>query len=122
MNAKELYKDKSERTQKWMQQLINTIESDGKKQPAAHAVSLEMIADAIELYFKSYEIIIKEGVIVPGHDGTPKKHPAFVSLVNQQNYIAKMLTLFGLNKMSSAKLAKMDVGSGAQDELERILS
>ena len=122
MNAKELYKDKSERTQKWMQQLINTIESDGKKQPAAYAVSLEMIADAIELYFKSYEIIIKEGVIVPGHDGTPKKQPAFVSLVNQQNYIAKMLTLFGLNKMSSAKLAKMDVGSGAQDELERILS
>ena len=122
MNAKELYKDKSERTQKWMQQLINTIESDGKKQPAAYAVSLEMIADAIELYFKSYEIIIKEGVIVPGHDGTTKKHPAFVSLVNQQNYIAKMLTLFGLNKMSSAKLAKMDVGSGAQDELERILS
>ena len=122
MNAKELYKDKSERTQKWMQQLINTIESDGKKQPAAYAVSLEMIADAIELYFKSYESTIKEGVILPGHDGTPTKHPAFVSLVNQQNYIAKMLTLFGLNKMSSAKLAKMDVGSGAQDELERILS
>ena len=121
MVDKTAYKDKSERTQKWMQQLVKTIESDGKKQPEAYVVSLEMIADAIELYFKSYDAIIKDGVMVIGPNGLPQKHPAFSPLTNQQNYIAKMLSLFGLNKMSKAKLSKLDSADSSLDELDRIL-
>ena len=122
MDAKKKYKNYSERTKEWMQQLFDALEEGGKQIPQAFMVSLDLLADAVEVYEAGMQSIRDNGVMVANDRGYKVKNPAITIVNNEQNYIVKMLTQYGLTKLAKARLAKIDDEDGEASPLDEFLS
>lgn len=104
MNKYEKYTAK---TQAWMNNLIKTLKRDvGDELPESYYVSLDLIADAVELYFNALEEIKANGLIYTTHKGDKLKNPAIPVINSTQLFIHKMLSSFGLTMMSAAKMKR----------------
>ena len=122
MDAKKKYKNYSERTKVWMQQLFDALEEGGKTIPPAFMVSLDLLADAVEVYEAGMQSIRDNGVMVQNDRGYKVKNPAITIVNNEQNYIVKMLTQYGLTKLAKARLAKIDDEDGESSPLDEFLN
>ena len=122
MDAKKKYKNYSERTKEWMQQLFDALAEGGKQIPPAFMVSLDLLADAVEVYEAGMQSIRDNGVMVANDRGYKVKNPAITIVNNEQNYIVKMLTQYGLTKLAKARLAKIDDEDGEASPLDEFLS
>lgn len=99
----------SKKTQEWMNQLLNTLKKqcDGNI-PDSYYVTLDLIADSVELYFDALQRIKKDGIVIKGGRGDKVKHPAISVINNCQTFIQRMLSSSGLTALSAAKLNKSD--------------
>ena len=122
MDAKKKYKNYSERTQVWMQQLVDALEDGGKPIQPAFMVSLDLLADAVEVYEAGMKSIREDGVMMKNDRGYKVKNPAITIVNNEQNYIVKMLPQYGLTKLAKARLAKIDDEDDGESPLDEFLS
>lgn len=114
------YNKYSNKTQDWMNNLINSLKKEvGEEIPDSYFVSLDLIADAVELYFNAINEIKVNGLICHTPKGEKVKNPAIPVINSTQLFIHKMLSSFGLTMMSASKMKKQNLP--APNELDEFL-
>lgn len=109
------YKKYSPKAQEWLNRLITTLKKqcDGEL-PESYYVTLDLIADSVDMYFTALEQVKKDGITIKDKRGIPVKHPAISVINNSQLFIQRMLNASGLTALSAAKLKKGDVSNPSE--------
>jgi phage terminase small subunit len=106
----ERYMKYSRKTQEWMDNLLTTLSKQCEGNiPDSYFVTLDLIADSVELYFDALQRVKNDGIVIKGGRGDKVKHPAISVINNCQTFIQRMLSASGLTALSAAKLNKADL-------------
>lgn len=108
MNAKEIYKKYPEKVQKYMQNVIDCLKQDYKEIPSSWRVSLDLIADNVDIYLKAKEDIDKNGLIRKDTHNRTFKNQCFPLMTTAQDHIIKLLQSFALTPMSKSKMKNVE--------------
>ena len=108
MNAKEIYKDYPKKVQEYMQNVIDCLKQDYKDIPTSWRVSLDLIADNVDIYLKAKEDIDNNGLLRKDSHGRTFKNQCFPLMTAAQNHIIKLLQSFALTPVSRAKIKNFD--------------
>ena len=106
--VKEIYKNYDKRTIEYMEMVVDQIKSDYKIVPSSWRVSLDLIAQTLEIYWKSLDDINKNGIFKTDDRGRISKNQSVaIQNVCLQN-IYKLLSAFCLTPMSKSRLKQFD--------------
>lgn len=108
MDAKTIYKDYPKKVQVYMQNVIDCLKQDYKDIPSSWRVSLDLIADNVDIYLKAKEDIDNNGLLRKDTHGRTFKNQCFPLMVTTESLVIKLLSNFGLSPMSRSKLRKYD--------------
>lgn len=108
MNAKQLYKNYDVKVQEYMQNVIDCLKQDYKDIPSSWRVSLDLIADNVDIYLKAKEDIDKNGLLRKDSHGRTFKNQCFPLMTIAQDHIIKLLQSFALTPVSRAKIKNVD--------------
>lgn len=119
MDAKKIYKKYDKQVIEYMNNLINSLESQYGQINEEWRVSLDLIAFNYNIIRICQEDIQKNGLEKLDERGRLSKNPA-ISTVNQaQGNLFKLLNSFGLNLLSKSKIKE---DSNNDDGLDDLLS
>lgn len=108
MSAKEIYKNYPEKVQKYMQNVIDCLKQDYKEIPSSWRVSLDLIADNVDIYLKAKEDIDKNGLLRKDTHGRTFKNQCFPLMTISQDRVVRLLQSFALTPVSRAKMKNID--------------
>lgn len=108
MDAKTIYKDYPKKVQVYMQNVIDCLKQDYKEIPASWRVSLDLIADNVDIYLKAKEDIDKNGLLRKDTHGRTFKNQCFPLMVISEDHVIKLLQSFALTPVSRAKIKNVD--------------
>lgn len=104
MEVKDIYKDCDKRTIEYMENLISQLKQDYSVVPASWRISLDLIADDLDLYFKLKDQIKVSGLYSTDGRGQTCKNPLLPQLDRVQSNIIHLISAFGATPMSKTKL------------------
>jgi len=117
LNAKEIYKGYSEKTQEYMKNVIDCLIQDYKIIPSAWRISLDLIADNYEIYLKAKKDLDDNGLIKQDNYSRVFKNQNFQILNTTQNNIVNLLKQFSLTPLSKSKMKKFDAAELTIEDL-----
>lgn len=99
------YIDKDKKVQEYMAFICNTLVDKYKEVPETFIISLDLLAQNLEIMVKSAEALNKEDGMTDDDKYHGKKKSAPLQTYFQaQGYINNILTSFGLNPMAKSKM------------------
>jgi len=116
MKAKEIYKDKSEKVQAYMQSVIDCLEQDYGAIPNSWRVSLDLIADNYDIYLHAIDELHQHG-LTQNYGGHVSRSPAFMIMSQAQNLILALLQQFALTPVSKSRIRKFDASTVKIEDL-----
>lgn len=103
MKETERYSKKEQQTRDMMNLCIDTLHKmHGQNLPASFWVTLDMLADAFDIYYSAHSNIISKDVT----DKYNTRNPATAVFSQQQLYINRLLNNLGLTPMAAHKMTK----------------
>lgn len=117
MDAKTIYKDYPKKVQVYMQNVIDCLKQDYKDIPSSWRVSLDLIADNVDIYLKAKEDIDKNGLLRKDSHGRTFKNQCFPLMTTAQDHVIKLLQSFALTPMSRSKMRNLDTDEDIYDDL-----
>lgn len=117
MNANNIYKDYPKKVQEYMQNVIDCLKQDYKEIPSSWRVSLDLIADNVDVYLRAKEDIDKNGLLRKDKQGRTFKNQCFPLMTTAQDHIIKLLQSFALTPMSKSKMKNFESDEDLFDEL-----
>ena len=121
MDAKIIYKKYPQKVQEYMQNVIDCLKQDYKDIPASWRVSLDLIADNVDIYLKAKEDIDNNGLLRKDTHGRTFKNQCFPLMTTAQDHIIKLLQSFALTPMSKSKMRNMDIDD-SESPLDEFMS
>ena len=120
MKVREVYQDHDKRTIDYMEFVVEQIKKDYSVVPSSWRISLDLIADTLDIYFKAIDDINKYGIFkIDDKQRMSKNGAVAIQNVCLQN-ISKLLSNFGLTPMSKSKMKNLD---GLEDDtLENLMN
>lgn len=104
MEVAKIYKDYDKRTIAYMQNLIEQLKQDYTVVPSSWRISLDLIADDLDLYFALKDQLKESGLYSTDGRGQTSKNPLLPQLDRVQGNIIHLISAFGATPMSKTKL------------------
>lgn len=104
MEVKEVYKEYDKRTIEYMSNLVDQLNQDYGQVPASWRISLDLIADNLDLYFKLKDQLKQDGLYATDGRGRTAKNQILSVYRSTQAAIINLIQQFGATPMSKAKL------------------
>lgn len=102
---KNLYKENSPRTYRYMCYVIQALSQDlGSQFPPDILANMDLLADALDLYYESIRTIKAEGLLMDGRQEGRVKNPAVSVYVSTSAHITKLLNAMGLTRLAKSRL------------------
>lgn len=99
------YNDKDKKVQEYMTFICNSLVDKYKEIPEAFIISLDLLANNLEIMVKSAAEMSKEdGLTDDDRYHGKKKSAALQTYFQAQGYVASILTSFGMNPMAKSKM------------------
>ena len=117
MNAKQRYKDYSKETQNYMQKIIDGLGDQNNEIPESWEVSIDMMADNYEVYYRAKTAVLTEGLIRKDNQNRTFKNQSYPLMINSQQNLVKLLMQFGLTPVSKTKIKKNNNNAKALADL-----
>lgn len=108
MEAKTIYKNYPKKVQDYMQNVIDCLKQDYKEIPSSWRVSLDLIADNVDIYLKAKEDIDKNGLLRKDNHGRTFKNQCFPLMIIAEDHVIKLLQSFALTPVSRSKIKNVD--------------
>ena len=86
MEANKIYSDYPVKVQEYMQKVIDCLKLDYKEIPSAWRVSLDLIADNVDIYLKAKSDIDKNGLLRKDTHGRTFKNQCFPLMFSINDY------------------------------------
>lgn len=102
------YQKYDKRVQEYMKNLTESMVQDLGNIPDSYRVSLDLIADTLEVYMKAKDDVMKNGFMVTDLKDRNAKNPSVTVMNNCQNYLHKLLSSFGWTLLSKQKIKHLD--------------
>lgn len=115
------YKDNDKKVQEYMEFVCNSLVDKYKDIPETFVISLDLLAQNLEIMVKSSEAMNKEGGMLDDdrYHGAKKSAP-LQTYFQAQSYINNILTSFGLNPMAKSKMKQNKEEVNIEDFLEKL--
>ena len=115
------YNDKDKRVQEYMLFICNSLVDKYKEIPEAFIISLDLLAQNLEVMVKSSAEMNKEGGMLDDdrYHGAKKSAP-LQTYFQAQGYINNILTSFGLNPMAKSKMKQNNQEVDVEKYLESL--
>jgi phage terminase small subunit len=120
--ANERYKDKTEKVKEYMSFIINQLQETYNEVPDRFIISLDMLANMVDIMDKAYSHIEQEGLTKDNKYFGKQQSSALTTYLNAQNYVAKLIAGFGLTPLSASKIKKGKEEVNAEDFLNNLMS
>lgn len=119
MEVAKIYKDYDKRTIAYMQNLIEQLKQDYTVVPSSWRISLDLIADDLDLYFALKDQLKESGLYSTDGRGQTSKNPLLPQLDRVQGNIIHLISAFGATPMSKTKLKQT---ASANTNIQEILN
>lgn len=115
------YINNDKRVQEYMQFICNTLVDKYKEIPETFVISLDLLAQNLEIMVKSSDTMNQEGGMLDDdrYHGAKKSAP-LQTYFQAQGYINNILTSFGLNPMAKSKMKQNKDEVNIDDFLEKL--
>ncbi len=111
-----LYSNYSQEVQEYMSNVVQCLKEDYGQIPASWRISLDLIADNVDIYLKAKADIDKNGLLrVDAHGRTFKNQNVAIMNVAQRN-LTDLLKSFALTPMSKSKMKMLKAGGETVEE------
>ena len=115
------YNDKDKKVQEYMTFICNSLADKYKEIPEAFIISLDLLANNLEIMVKSAAEMSKEdGLTVDDRYHGKKKSAALQTYFQAQGYVANILTSFGMNPMAKSKMKQSQQEVNVEEFLEKL--
>lgn len=117
LNVKDIYKGHNQKTQEYMQNVIDCLIQDYKTIPSAWRISLDLIADNYDMYLAAKKDLEDNGLVRKDPYDRVYKNQNFMVMNTCQNTIINLLKQFSLTPMSKSKIKKFDADNVTIEDL-----
>ena len=107
-NVTDIYKNHSEKTQEYMQNVIDCLKQEYKEIPSSWRISLDLIADNYDMYLKAKKMLDDKGLVNEDKYERVYKNHYFQMMNTCQNTVINLLKQFALTPMSKSKCKNYD--------------
>lgn len=115
------YTDKDKKVQEYMAFISNSLEEKYTDIPEGFIISLDLLANNLEIMVKSAEEMSKkDGLTDDDRYHGKKKSAALQTYFQAQGYVANILSSFGMNPMSRSKMKQNQEEVNVEDFLEKL--
>ena len=115
------YNDKDKKVQEYMLFICNSLVDKYKEIPEAFIISLDLLANNLEIMVKSASEMSKEdGLTDDDRYHGKKKSAALQTYFQAQGYVANILTNFGMNPMAKSKMKQNQQEVNVEEFLEKL--
>ena len=115
------YKDKSEKVQEYMSFIANALIEKHAEIPETFIISLDLLANNLEIMVKSSDEMSKENGMVDDDKYHGKKKSAPLQTYFQaQGYVNNILSSFGLTPMAKSKIKQNQNEVNVEDFLQNL--
>lgn len=108
MNTKNRYKDYPTRVQDYMEGIIAEIKHDYGAIPASWFISLDLLADQLNIYYDASQDIIDNGVSYINREGRRCKSPSVTTINNCLGAINMIIKNFALSPVGRSKIKALE--------------
>lgn len=115
------YNDKDKKVQEYMTFICNSLVDKYKEIPEAFIISLDLLANNLEIMVKSVGDMNTDGGLTDDDRYHGKKKSAALQTYFQaQSYVASILASFGMNPMAKSKIKQSQQEVNAEEFLEKL--
>lgn len=108
METKERYSKYPEKVQAYMEGIIAEIKRDYGSIPASWFISLDLLADQLNIYYDASQDIIENGVSYINRDNRRCKSPSVTTINNCIGAINMIIKNFALSPVGRSKIKALE--------------
>lgn len=122
-DVKKMYPNSDTRTIEFMELVVSELESEYKTVPLGWNISLSLLADQLDLYYKCLDAINSEGLQPLDSGRRTAKHNLIPVMQTCESKIFQLLQQFALQPFSRAKMRKLEssINSDEDYDIEELL-
>lgn len=121
-DVKEIYKDHDERTIQYMEYVVEALNAEYKSIPAYYRISLDLLADQLDVYFEAKDYIKEVGSVQRDSQGRLSKNNQHSVLQATEAKITGLLQAFALTPFTKIKMKKMkELAETEEDSFESLV-
>lgn len=115
-SAYKIYECYDKRIQDYMSLVIASLQEEYKVVPESYRISLDLLAEQLNIYFKALDAINKEGMQPLDSGRRTAKHNMIPVMQTAESKIVQLLTNFALQPFSRAKMRKLQQTTNVDDD------
>lgn len=120
MDIKERFANKDKRTIDYLCNLIDCLKEDYGKVSASWLISIDLIADQLDIYYRAMDDIDEKGLYHEDERGRTARNPQFLVMEHAAHFIVDLIKQFGATPLVKSKMRKLE--NKKIDPLEELLN
>lgn len=117
-----IYSNYSSEVQQYMNNVINCLIEDYGKIPESWRISLDLIADNVDIYLKAKKDIDENGLFYEDLAERVQRNPAYTVMTTAQTKLTDLLKAFALTPMSKSKMKAFNASEETSDDYIKYLT